>query len=1147
MSSQGVGGYDWSRPERRACLEDIFFRGNDFIRVGSEECRAFWSFLERYQRFQERQRERKDRGGKGDVRKGLFPDVPMEYDPSYRINLSVLTGDVEREGCGRRRRRGDGSGEGEIPRSERAAFRQALRHFAEFGQKQSFGRLCRLLQSRRALPVASYRARLLELVRGSPVVVVAGDTGCGKSTQVPQYLLEEWAAPGERLACTQPRRIACLSLARRVGLETLCPSSVGYHIRFESSAPPGTRLLFLTEGLLLRQIQAAGPALDRYRAIIIDEAHERHLHADFLLGVLRGLQAAQPSLRLLLMSATINVELFSRYFDGAPVLQVPGRLYPIKVIYQPIEESEEGSRERLDPGPYLRVMQAIDQQCPAEERGDLLAFLSGAAEIAAVADAARAYANLTQRWIVLPLHSGLAAMEQDKVFDIAPPGVRKCIVATNIAETSVTIDGVRFVVDSGKVKEMSYDPKTKMHRLQEFWISRASAEQRKGRAGRTGPGVCYRMYAESEYNAFAPYPVPEIQRVALDALVLQMKSMGLGDPRTFPFIEPPPPSSVETAVQYLRDQGALDSGENLTAVGSLLAQLPVDVVIGKMLILGCAFKIIEPVLTLAAALSLQSPFVRSRQGDPDCATVRRPLESDDGDPFTLLNAFEEWLQVKSEKRNNSRKWCRRRGLEEQRLYEMVNLREQFKTLLKDHGLLREERAQDVGSYQRQRRHRERRELQRAKRRHEEQDGRRRKVLRLEEEMGSSEDEGPSGAQGEERVLDIQDVKFKLKHDVKDLEAASSSFRDLGRRRFQLLKLLMCRGLYPQLAVPDEFNACRKDSDQIFHTKDKQGVVLHPTSVFASNPSLLHPKDNNEDGQDTPRTGLDGGQSCQHRLLAFVSLLETNKPYLLNCVREPALQSLLLVARSLDSNSDCSRVAIDGWLEVRLVNPEAGPGLMSTVTRLRDGWERALSAQLKRAERRGTAREDDGEDENEGNERNVNRVTDVLCRQLVEFLEAEVPYTLHRLTGLEKQHLFVGPQTVTVMPALTGLAPGLGDWKPHPEKGGVAVTDYFTYNCLMEDKDFYSECLRTFWSCPTCDLYMPFTPLERLQHEASCAKQGQCEPAPSSPRLDAAPQVASALQLPYSCDACQQDFLFTPTQILKHKRQHQVTCGPGGGT
>ncbi|XP_041035590.1 probable ATP-dependent RNA helicase DHX34 isoform X1 [Carcharodon carcharias] len=1145
MSTIGVGSYNWSHPETRARLEELFFRGTGFIRVGSEECREFWSFLERYQRFQER-----EEGGKEGKEKGLVLDVPMEYDASYRINLSVVTGDVEPAACGvggerrrKRRRGGDRAepGEGEIPRGERAAFRQALRHYAEFRQKQAFGRLAQLLRSRRALPVAGYRARLLELVRGSPVVVVAGDTGCGKSTQVPQYLLEDWAQAGERLACTQPRRIACLSLARRVGLESLDPSAVGYRVRFEAQAPPGARLLFLTEGLLLRQLQAAGPALERYRAVIVDEAHERHLHSDFLLGVLRGLQAARPGFRLLLMSATINVQLFSRYFDGAPILQVPGRLFPIKVIYQPIEEADGESGERFQAGPYLRVMQAIDQRYPAEERGDLLVFLSGAAEIGAVADAARTYANLTKRWIVLPLHSGLSATEQDKVFDIAPPGVRKCIVATNIAETSVTIDGVRFVVDSGKVKEMSYDPKAKMHRLQEFWISQASAEQRKGRAGRTGPGVCYRLYAESDYDAFAPYPVPEIQRVALDALVLQMKSMGLGDPRTFPFIEPPPLASVETAVQYLRDQGALDSGENLTAVGRLLAQLPVDVVIGKMLILGCAFEIVEPVLTLAAALSLQSPFVRSRQTDPDCATARRPLESDDGDPFTLLNAFEEWLQVKSERRTDSRKWCRRRGLVEQRLYEMVNLRQQFKTLLRDHGLLRVESTTDEGSYHRQRRHRERRELQRAKRLHEEQDGRRRKLLRLEEEgAGSSEDEGPSGLSRGDRALDIQDVKFKLKHNVKDLEAAASSSWDLGTRRFQLLKLLMCRGLYPQLAVPDEFNTCRKDSEQVFHTKDKQGVVLHPTSVFASNPSLLYPKEGKEKEQ---AQGPDDPQSSQQQLLAFVSLLETSKPYLLNCVRVPALQTLLLLGRSLDTSADCRRLAVDGWLEVSLGDPEAGAGILSTVTRLRDSWEQALSAQLQAAERRGLPRgQEDDEQEEEEEQRKRRRATDTLCRQLLEFLEAKVPYTLRRLTGLEKQHLYVGPQTVMAMSSLPGLDAGLGHCQPDPVKGGVAVTDYLTYNCLMDNQDFYSECLRTFWSCPTCDLYMPFTPLERMQHEASCAKEGRQELAAAiaSPDLDAAPQVASALRLPYRCEACEQDFLFTPTQILKHKMQHRRT-------
>uniref|UniRef100_A0A493TT56 Helicase C-terminal domain-containing protein n=1 Tax=Anas platyrhynchos platyrhynchos TaxID=8840 RepID=A0A493TT56_ANAPP len=230
-----------------------------------------------------------------------------------------------------------------------------------------------------------------------------------------------------------------------------------------------------------------------------------------------------------------------------------------------------------------------------------------------------------------------------QVFDVPPPGVRKCILATNIAETSVTIDGVRFVLDSGKVKEMSYDPQGKLQRLQEFWISRASAEQRKGRAGRTGPGVCYRLYAESDYDSFPPYPVPEIQRVALDALVLQVKSMGLGDPRTFPFLEPPPSASLETAVRYLREQGALDEAEELTPIGTLLAQLPVDVVVGDP---RRPPFLHPPTLTVAAALSVQSPFLRLSNANPDCAMARRPLESPHGDPLTLLNAFNEWVQVR---------------------------------------------------------------------------------------------------------------------------------------------------------------------------------------------------------------------------------------------------------------------------------------------------------------------------------------------------------------------------------------------------------------------------------------------------------------------------------------------------------------------
>uniref|UniRef100_A0A3Q3F046 DEAH (Asp-Glu-Ala-His) box polypeptide 34 n=1 Tax=Kryptolebias marmoratus TaxID=37003 RepID=A0A3Q3F046_KRYMA len=435
-----------------------------------------------------------------------------------------------------------------------------------------------------------------------------------------------------------------------------CFSQVGYQIRFEGTRTAATKLLFLTEGLLLRQIQQ-DKSLAQYQVMIVDEVHERHLHCDFLLGVLRSLLADRPDLRLILMSATINIKLFSEYFNSAPVLQVPGRLFPI---------------QKLDPRPYLRILQGIDQRYPPEERGDLLLFLSGVAEISTIQEACQIYATHTRRWIVLPLHSTLSLAQQDKVFDIAPPGVRKCIISTNIAETSVTIDGVRFVVDSGKVKEMSFDPKAKMQRLQEFWISRASSEQRKGRAGRTGPGVCYRLYAESDYNAFAPYPVPEIHRVALDSLILQMKSMGLGDPLSFVFIDPPPAASIQTAVTYLKEQGALD-GRIVSFWVCFLA--------GKMLVLGSLFNLVEPMLTVAAALSVQSPFLRSSQQNPDCATARQPLHSNQGDPFTLLNTFNAWVEVSEgrvKRGGGSRKWCRRRGLEEQRLYEMVNLRRQFK-------------------------------------------------------------------------------------------------------------------------------------------------------------------------------------------------------------------------------------------------------------------------------------------------------------------------------------------------------------------------------------------------------------------------------------------------------------------------------------
>ncbi|XP_062861355.1 probable ATP-dependent RNA helicase DHX34 [Trichomycterus rosablanca] len=1122
--------WDWNNPKCRAQLDELFFQKHDFIQAGSSEYKEFWTFFDRFQRYktkkemagkrQEKQHESKawKKSATGTLDLGL----PKEYDARYRINVALCNKTAKDCLSGGRRDRPSSYSQGITD------CLLAMLHFIDFTQKQSFGKLVKLRQEQRNLPIFQYRDRIVELVRTHPVVVVAGDTGCGKSTQVPQYLL---SSGFNHIACTQPRRIACISLAKRVSHESLNQhgSEVGYQIRFESSRTSATKLLFLTEGLLLRQIQQDS-LLAQYQVVIVDEVHERHLHCDFLLGVLHSLLRLRPDLHLVLMSATINIKLFSSFFNNAPVLQVPGRLFPIQVIYQPIPSEEQATRsEKLNPRPYLRVLQGIDQLYPAEERGDVLIFLSGVAEISTIIKACQSYAAQTSRWIILPLHSTLSVTQQDKVFDIAPSGVRKCIIATNIAETSVTIEGVRFVVDSGKVKEMTFDPKAKMQRLQEFWISRASSEQRKGRAGRTGPGVCYRLYSEADYDAFASYPIPEIHRVALDSLVLQMKSMGLGDPLTFPFLDPPSASSIQTSVTYLKEQGALDACGELTSIGRLLAQLPVDVVIGKVLILGSLFNLVEPVLTVAAALSVQSPFVHSSQHNPDCSAARQPLYSDLGDPFTLLNIFNAWVKVKAERGSSSRKWCKRRGIEEQRLYEMTNLRQQFKEVLSSHGLV-ELQKHSMGQDRGQRRERliERNRLHQLRREHELQDGKRRKVLNLQEglehESFSGSDEEASGSVKKDKDsatqdIDIQEVKFKLRHDVTRLQGAASTSAALSSRQQALFTLLLSHGLYPQLALPDEHNATRKDSEQVFHTRNKQGFVIHPCSVFASHPDVLHIS-------ETSEFDAEKGQSSRHQLLAFVTLLETNKAYVSNCVRVRALQTLLLVANSVDSNADCTRLVVDGWLELVLSDGEAALKILLSSLTIRKSWDELLQFYLSQACGKSAGLTGTGS-------KSAYSGLEKLSKEIVRFLlYTEVRYSLKQLTSLQSKNLYIGPQPNTELSHLE-LFPGMKA-ELDQVKGGLRVTKHFTYNCLCDSQDLYSECLRAFWDCPHCDLHLPVTPLERMQHEATCKskEEQQSENDPEQVKSS-----TSKLTRHYHCNICNKNLILTSTEILKHKQQH----------
>lgn len=396
----------------------------------------FWQFYEKYKLMQT-----KNLGEMFDKSKLLNNDFEMDYIDLYE-KLPTLDRNGQRI---------------HISFSNFKDFIFTIRVYQDFQQKMKFTKLKKLRAMQKELPITQFKDKILQTLKEKRVILIAGDTGCGKSTQVPQYILEDGY---KRIVCTQPRRIACISLAKRVAYETLNEynNTIGYQIRFEKSKRSDTKVIFMTEGLLLRQTSEE-EAINSYDVIILDEVHERHLQADFLVGIMKCMLYKNKNFKLILMSATINLELFANYFssESMEVIQVPGRLFPIEIQYKPIvKDPFERKRDNFDCTPYLQIIQMIDNKYPPNEKGDLLIFLNGYAEISKLADAVTEYAEIRKNWIVLPLHSSLSIEEQDKVFDYPPDGVRKCVISTNVAETSITIDGVRFVIDSGKVNRMSY-------------------------------------------------------------------------------------------------------------------------------------------------------------------------------------------------------------------------------------------------------------------------------------------------------------------------------------------------------------------------------------------------------------------------------------------------------------------------------------------------------------------------------------------------------------------------------------------------------------------------------------------------------------------------------------------------------------------
>lgn len=540
---------------------------------------------------------------------------------------------------------------------------------------------------------------------------------------------------------------------------------------------------------------------------------------------------------------------------------------------------------------------------------------------------------------------------------MAPAGVRKCILSTNIAETSVTIDGIRFIIDSGKVKELDFDYSCNLSKLSEFWISQASAKQRTGRAGRTGPGHCYRLYSEREFDNLNAFTVPEILRGPMEQIVLQIKALQLvNDPREFTFIEQPPKLHVEYSVKLLQRLDALDAQEQLTLIGHTLSQLPVDVVVGKMLILGAAFEMIEPVIIVAAGLTVQTPFMRlSNDADSEIIANRHRFDSPHGDPYTLLNMFQEWIGVKYEKQENSRRWCMKHGVEEQRLYEIVKLVEQFRSILVKHlGIQLED--QQIGG----KRHRDREAESRLQRMKSQQDESAKgvKILRAFEDFN----EDNAYEEGE----DIHAVEFSAKHDVESLYLRLYKYRpaSLFEKKMNVLKLIVCSGLYPNVAMPDEGNATRRIQDHVYHTKLKRFVVLHPTSIFATNSDFTDAKKRYSSAADSNTTAVnnffkaaeDGDvdllnmEEPEHSLksdkekekvtklssrypevLCFLQILETTKPYLMNLVRVPALQTVLLFGRGIDTNADLSSIVIDDWTILQFKHKNRYTGKSHTIS------------------------------------------------------------------------------------------------------------------------------------------------------------------------------------------------------------------------
>ncbi|KAG1648977.1 Pre-mRNA-splicing factor ATP-dependent RNA helicase DHX15 [Nymphon striatum] len=599
----------------------------------------------------------------------------------------------------------------------------------------------RMLQKRMELPVWKYKDQFMEMLDKNKISIVVGETGSGKTTQIPQWCIEYSNSMGKKLvACTQPRKRPAVSLAERVSqeMEVQLGETVGYSIRFENVTSIKTKLKFVTDGMLLREI-IGNSDLNSYGVIFLDEAHERSLTTDVLMALLKEKGFEDPNLRIVIMSATLEAEKFivSKYFKNAPVLKIPGFTHPVELIYSPSLQPSYAD---------AAVRQAVEIHRSETKKGDILIFLTGQEEInkacTDINKELRKYGTQLGKVACIPLYSTLSQKAQKRIYEQPPKDVkgtigRKIIISTNIAETSLTIDGVTFVIDSGYTKQKTYDPKTRMESLQVTDISKASANQRKGRAGRTAPGKCFRLYTEAKYNEMKESTKPEILRSNLATLVLSLKKLGIHDVLNFDYIDAPDKNSIANAIEILKTLEALDSNGGLTNLGASMADFPLEPQLSRMLILAKEFDCTEEILTIAAMLSGKTIFYfmnfisNTYMGWANCEkkTVQEDKEQSnkaedsretkeyreakccfshsDGDHHTLLNVYNEFIenlcfgafefilhqlpfkaliQVRSFQDKQSVEWCEDYCVKHGMMVQAKKARDQLSRIMKNLGL-----------------------------------------------------------------------------------------------------------------------------------------------------------------------------------------------------------------------------------------------------------------------------------------------------------------------------------------------------------------------------------------------------------------------------------------------------------------------------